>query len=150
MSQTHTPAAVPALVLRRTYAAPRQRVYDAWTKPELAEKVLGPGDVTVPEIEMDVRTGGTYRLVMLMPDGERMNVGGTYREVRAPERLSMTWRWEEDDPADELDTLLTLEFYEVAGGTELVLTHEQLASVESRDRHADGWGKILDQLASAF
>ncbi|MEA2688302.1 MAG: hypothetical protein QOD51_909 [Candidatus Eremiobacteraeota bacterium] len=150
MSQTHTPAAVPALVLRRTYAAPRQRVYDAWTKPELAAKVLGPGDVTVPEIEMDVRTGGTYRLVMLMPDGERMNVGGTYREVRAPERLSMTWRWEEDDPADELDTLLTLEFNEVAGGTELVLTHEQLASVESRDRHADGWGKILDQLASAF
>ncbi|MEA2718684.1 MAG: hypothetical protein QOJ39_548 [Candidatus Eremiobacteraeota bacterium] len=150
MSQTHTPAAVPALVLRRTYAAPRQRVYDAWTKPELAAKVLGPGDVTVPEIEMDVRTGGTYRLVMLMPDGERMNVGGTYREVRAPERLSMTWRWEEDDPADELDTLLTLEFNEVAGGTELVLTHEQLASVESRDRHADGWGKILDQLASGF
>jgi uncharacterized protein YndB with AHSA1/START domain len=149
MSETRTPAAVPALVLRRTYKAPRQRVYDAWTKPELAAKVLGPGDVTVPEIEMDVRTGGTYRLVMLMPDGERMNVGGTYREVRAPERLAMTWRWEEDDPADEFDTLLTLDFNEVAGGTELVLTHEQLASVESRDRHADGWGKILDQLANS-
>ncbi|MDB5070273.1 MAG: putative glutathione S-transferase-related transrane protein [Candidatus Eremiobacteraeota bacterium] len=147
MSETHTPVAVPALVLRRTYKAPRQRVFDAWTKPELAAKILGPGDVTVPEIEMDVRTGGTYRLVMLMPDGERMNVGGTYREVRAPERLAMTWRWEEDDPADEFDTLLTLDFNEVAGGTELVLTHEQLASVESRDRHADGWGKILDQLA---
>jgi uncharacterized protein YndB with AHSA1/START domain len=149
MSDTRTPVAVPALVLRRTYTAPRQRVFDAWTKPELAAKVLGPGDVTVPEIDMDVRTGGTYRLVMLMPDGERMNVGGTYREVRAPERLSMTWRWEEDDPADEFDTLLTLEFNEVAGGTELVLTHEQLASVESRDRHADGWGKILDQLADS-
>jgi uncharacterized protein YndB with AHSA1/START domain len=150
MSETRTPVAVPALVLRRTYTAPRQRVFDAWTKPELAAKVLGPGDVTVPEIEMDVRTGGTYRLVMLMPDGERMNVGGTYREVRAPERLSMTWRWEEDDPADEFDTLLTLDFNEVAGGTELVLTHEQLASVESRDRHADGWGKILDQLPGAL
>ena len=149
MSETRTPAAVPALILRRTYKAPRQRVFDAWTKPELAAKVLGPGDVTVPEIEMDVRTGGTYRLVMLMPDGERMNVGGTYREVRAPERLAMTWRWEEDDPADEFDTLLTLDFNEVAGGTELVLTHEQLASVESRDRHADGWGKIMDQLADA-
>ena len=149
MSNTRTQSAVPALVLRRTYKAPRQRVYDAWTEPELAAKILGPGDVTVPEIEMDVRTGGTYRLMMLMPDGERMKVGGTYREVRAPERLAMTWRWEEDDPADEFDTLLTLDFNEVAGGTELVLTHEQLSSVESRDRHADGWGKILDQIAEA-
>lgn len=150
MSQTHTPAAVPALVLRRAYAAPRQRVFDAWTKPELAARFFGPGDVTVPEIQMDVRTGGTYRIVMLMPDGERMNVSGTYREVRAPERLSMTWRWEEDDPADEFETLLTLEFNELADGTELVLTHEQLASVESRDRHADGWGKIMDALAGTL
>jgi uncharacterized protein YndB with AHSA1/START domain len=149
MSETATPA-VPALVLRRTYNAPRQRVFDAWTKPELVAKFFGPGDVTVPEIELDPRTGGTYRILMVMPDGERMNVGGTYRDVRPPERLSMTWRWEEDDPADEYDTLLTLEFNEVVGGTEVVLTHAQIASVESRDRHADGWGKILDQLAGAL
>ncbi|HTD38831.1 MAG TPA: SRPBCC domain-containing protein [Candidatus Limnocylindrales bacterium] len=150
MSETTAPVAVPALVLRRTYDAPRQRVFDAWTKPELTAKFLGPGDVTVSDIQMDARTGGTYRLVMVHSDGERMPVSGTYREVRAPERLSMTWRWEEDDPADEFDTLLTLDFNEVAGGTELVLTHEQLASVESRDRHAHGWGLILDQLAGAL
>ncbi|MDQ6926535.1 MAG: SRPBCC domain-containing protein [Candidatus Eremiobacteraeota bacterium] len=148
MNDTRVPAAVPALVLRRTYRAPRQQVFDAWTKPQLAATFLGPGDVTVPEIEMDVREGGTYRIVMLMPDGERFNVSGTYRDVRAPERLSMTWRWEEDNPAEEYDSLLTLNFNEVADGTELVLEHEQLATVESRDRHADGWGKILDELSS--
>ena len=48
----------------------------------------------------------------------------------------MTWRWEEDKPEDEHDTLLTLEFNEVDDGTELVLTHERFASVESRDSHA--------------
>jgi uncharacterized protein YndB with AHSA1/START domain len=150
MSNTRTPAAVPALVLRRTYAAPRQRVFDAWTKPELAMKFLGPGDVTVPEVRMDVRTGGAYSIVMLMPDGECMNVGGTYRDVRPPERLAMTWRWEEDKPEDEFDTLLTLEFNEVEGGTELVLTHEQFASVESRDRHEHGWTAIMEQLGPAL
>ena len=149
MNDTRVPAAVPALVLRRTYRAPRQRVFDAWTKPHIAAAFLGPGGATVPEIEMDVREGGTYRIVMLKPDGERLPVSGTYRDVRAPERLSMTWRWEEDDPAEEYDSLLTLEFNEVAGGTELVLTHEQLASVESRDRHTEGWGMILDQLSNA-
>ena len=73
MSETRTPAAVPALVLRRTYDASRQRLFDAWTKPELTVRFLGPGEVTVPELAMDVRPGGTYRLVMLMPDGERLN-----------------------------------------------------------------------------
>ncbi len=150
MNDTRVPATVPAIVLRRTYRAPRQRVFDAWTQPQLAATFLGPGDVTVPEIEMDLREGGKYRIVMLMPDGERYIVNGAYREVRAPERLSMTWRWEEDNPADEYDSLLTLEFNELPDGTELVLKHEQLATVESRDRHADGWGKILDELSGAL
>jgi uncharacterized protein YndB with AHSA1/START domain len=97
---------------------------------------------------MDARQGGTYRIVMLMPDGERYIVTGTYRDVRAPERLSMTWRWKEDDPAEEYDSLLTLVFNELPDGTELVLEHEQIATVESRDRHADGWGKILDALSA--
>ena len=146
MNDTRTPVAAPALVLRRTYAAPRQRVFDAWTKPELAVKFLGPGDVTVPEVQMDVRTGGTYTIVMLLPSGERWNVGGTYREVRPPEKLCMTWRWEEDRPEDERDTLLTLEFNELDGGTELVLTHEQFAGVESRDSHERGWTQIMEEL----
>ncbi len=147
MNSTSTPAAVPALVLRRTYAAPPQRVFDAWTKPELAARFFGPGDMTVPEIEMDVRTGGAYRIVMLHPDGERFVARGTYRDVRAPERLSMSWTWEEDDPAEEHQSLLTLQFSAVEGGTELVLTHELIKSVESRDRHAQGWSAILEQLS---
>jgi uncharacterized protein YndB with AHSA1/START domain len=150
MTDKITPVAVPAIVLRRTYAAPRQRVFDAWTKPELAMKFLGPNDVTVPKVHMDVRTGGSYSIVMILPDGARWKVGGTYREVRPPERLSMTWRWEEDDPADEHDTLLTLEFNECDGGTELVLTHEQFANADSRDRHEEGWSAIVNQLGEAL
>lgn len=149
MTETRTPVA-PALILRRRYKASRERVFAAWTKPELAVKFLGPGDVSAPEIEMDVRTGGSYRIMMLKPDGEKLFVGGTYRDVRAPERLSMTWRWEEENPADEHDSLLTLEFNDLCGETELVLTHEQLASAESRDQHEHGWGLIMDQLASAL
>ncbi len=146
MNQTQTPV-VPAIVLRRKYKAPRERVFAAWTQPGTAAKFLGPNDVTIPEVQMDVRTGGSYRITMLMPDGERWIVRGVYREVRAPERLSMTWRWEEDNKADERESLLTLDFNELGGETELVLTHEQLISVESRDRHEHGWTVILDQFA---
>jgi uncharacterized protein YndB with AHSA1/START domain len=59
----------------------------------------------------------------------------------------MTWRWEEDDPAEEYDSLLSLDFNDRNGQTELVLTHEKLASAESRARHEEGWTAIVDQLA---
>lgn len=137
---------VPALVIRRTYDAPPERVFVAWTTPELAKQFLGPNEVKAAEVDMDVRAGGTYRIVMQMPDGDRWIVGGVYREVRPGRFLQMTWRWKEDDPRDERDTLLTLEFNPHNGGTELILTHEQLASEESRTSHAHGWEAILTAL----
>jgi len=141
-------SAAPSLTLRRRYAVPRERAFAAWTDPSIAAKFFCPGDNTVKEIAMDVRPGGAYRIGMLRPDGEVWYVGGTYREVDAPARLSMTWRWEEADPKDEHDTLLTIEFNDVDGETEIVLTHAQFAGVESRDGHEHGWNLILDAFSS--
>ena len=141
---------VPALVLSRTYDAPRERVYAAWTDPAILSKFLGPGDVKCTDIELDVRQGGAFSLVMVRPDGERLPARGTYREVQPPSRLSMTWTWEEDRPEDETETLLTLEFFDRGGKTELVLTHENLASAESRENHEEGWNAILDSLPAAL
>lgn len=141
---------VPALVMRRVYDAPRERVYAAWTSPEAAASFMGPGDVKATEITMDVRVGGSYRIVMVHADGSINPVRGVYREVVAPQRLSMTWKWEEENPSDERETLLTLEFIDRVGKTELVLTHENLASVESRSNHERGWASILEELAGAL
>jgi uncharacterized protein YndB with AHSA1/START domain len=149
MTNLHSPA-VPALVLRRSYRAPRERVFAAWTHPEIAVRFFSTGDVKATDIQMDVKTGGTYSITMISPEAGRLIVRGTYREVSVPERLVMTWRWEEDDPAEEYDSLLTLDFNESNGGTELVLTHEKIASVESRDRHENGWTMIVDQLAAVL
>jgi uncharacterized protein YndB with AHSA1/START domain len=141
---------IPALVIRRTYDVAPERVYEAWTTPEVAKVFLGPNDVKAAEVQMDVRVGGTYRIVMQMPDGERWTVGGTYHEVVPGRRLQMTWRWEEDDSKDEHDTLLTLEFNPHNGGTELILTHEKFASQESRDGHLRGWEAIVDALGNVL
>ena len=149
MTDVKSPA-VPAVILRRTYKAPRERVYEAWTNPEIAARFLGPGDTVCKNIRMDVRPGGAYRLTMDSPEMGEMTVTGTYRDVQPPHRLSMTWRWREDDPAEEYDSLLTLEFHDNHGDTDFVLKHEQLASVESRDRHEHGWTLIVDQLAGVF
>jgi uncharacterized protein YndB with AHSA1/START domain len=140
-------AAVPALTLRRTYAAPRERVFAAWTNPEIAARFLSTGETKATDIRMDVKTGGTFTITMNTPESGAFVARGTYQEVIVPERLVMTWRWQEDDPAEEHESLLTLEFNERDGGTELVLTHAKLASLESRDSHEGGWTDIIDQLA---
>lgn len=137
---------VPALVIRRTYAASPQRVYEAWTDPELAQQFLCPAGMTVGNIAMDVRPGGKYRLEMVQPDGEVYAAYGEYREVQPAARLSMTWQWEEDKPEDEHETLLTLEFHPHGSGTEFILTHERLRSLESRASHAHGWTSMVEKL----
>ena len=141
---------IPSLVLSRTYDAPVERVYAAWTDPKILQKFLGPGSVKATDIETDVRVGGKYRVVMLMDDGERMVATGVYREVQVPSRLVMTWRWEEENPSNEHDTLLTLEFFDRGGKTELVLTHENFAAADSRERHEHGWNDALDKLGRSL
>lgn len=138
---------IPAAVLRRIYDVTPERMFEMWTTPEIAQQFLGPDDVKAQDVTMDVRVGGSYRIVMLMPDGERWIVKGVYRVVQPPHRLQMTWVWQEDNADEEHETLLTLEFNRHGQGTEVVLTHEQFAQLESRDGHARGWEKILDAVA---
>jgi glutathione S-transferase len=101
----------------------------------------------VTEFRADIRVGGTYRLAMLSPDGEEFAAYGEYVLVDEPSRLQYTWTWEETPPDAELETLLTIEFHDLANGTtEIVLTHERLRNVESRDAHGDGWTQVLEKL----
>lgn len=142
--------AVPALVLSRVYDASPGQVYAAWTQPEKLAKVLGAACSHVDDVTVDPRVGGAYSLVMVKENGERLPVRGTYRDVQPGRRLSMTWTWEEDDPADEQETLLTLDFHDRDGKTELVLTHERFANADSREKHSYGWTAILDELTAAL
>lgn len=138
------------LVLRRRFRAPREQVFRAWTVPEALVKWWGPGGFTVPLCEMDVREGGAWRTCMRSPDGNDYCVGGVYREIARPQRLVFTWAWEQGDPAGH-ETLVTVEFNEVADGTEIVLTHSGFASAEQRDQHNQGWSSSLDDcLAKQF
>jgi uncharacterized protein YndB with AHSA1/START domain len=149
MSQAN-PLATEKLVMRRTFGAPPERVFAAWTRPEILREFVAPGDMTVPEATLDVRDGGAYRIVMRKPDGELYIAKGTYREVSPPHKLVCTWTWEEDEPALEHETLLTLEFAPHASGTELVLTHERFRNEESLRGHQDGWTGTLANLASVL
>ena len=134
------------LNLRRTFQAPREKVFRAWTDPEELKKWWGPEGYATPSAEVDLRVGGKYRLGMRkLPDGEIFYLSGIYREVRPPERLVYTWRWEAQPEHGE--TLVTVEFREVGDSTEVVLTHERFPTETARDDHNRGWSGCLDRLA---
>jgi uncharacterized protein YndB with AHSA1/START domain len=142
-------AAVPALIVRRTFAAPRERVFAAWTRAELLRAWFTPPGSHVHAVTFDARAGGRYRIEM-SNDGESFNVGGTITEFQPPARLAFTWRWDEDDPALEFDTCVSIDFIDRGAQTEMVLTHTGLASNESRARHEHGWNGCLDNLPAAL
>jgi uncharacterized protein YndB with AHSA1/START domain len=140
-----------ALVLRlsRSFAAPRERVFRAFTAPTQLTKWWGPKGFTVPACTMDVRAGGAWHTVMRSPEGKDHIISGVYREIVPPERLVFTWAWEQDG-ARSHETVVTIELLETPGGTRLELTHELFESEDSRDRHRQGWSGCFDCLEQAL
>lgn len=136
------------LILRRHFQAPPAAVFDAWTSPEKLKQWSSPGGYTNPVAEVDLRIGGAYRIDMLAPNGVVHRVVGVYREIDRPRRLSYSWRWQTNPDRGEM--LIALDFIPTAEGTELVLTHSQLNSEDSRASHERGWIGCLAKLEAMF
>ena len=85
------------LTLERVIDAPVQRVYAAWTDPELLKQWLAPGDAVASRAVADTVVGGTFLIEMRGTDGQRWLARGVYREVAPLRRLVHTWRWEGSD-----------------------------------------------------
>ena len=92
------------LRMERTYQAPAQAVFDAWTSEEVIRRWWhAEHDWETTEAEVDLRVGGTVRVVMRNPHEDiEYGGGGNYTEVEPPTRLAFTWIWDGDDhaPAD--------------------------------------------------
>lgn len=82
------------LVFERTFDAPREKVWQAFTDPELVPRWWGPHGTTTTVAEMDVRAGGTWRFVSSAPDREDIEFFGEYLEVTPPELLRWTFMFD--------------------------------------------------------
>jgi uncharacterized protein YndB with AHSA1/START domain len=130
------------LVVTRTFNAPAHLVFEAWTRPELFKQWWIPKSMgmTLVSCEMDVRTGGKYRLGF----GDGMDFFGRYLEVTPHSRL--VWTNEESGDAGSVTTVT---FEEKAGRTLLVLS-DLYPSKEALDAAgtgaADAMGETFQQL----
>ena len=135
------------LVVTRTFNGPARIVFEAWTKPELFKRWWAPKSfgLTMLSCEMDVRLGGTYRLVFGHPASEQpMAFFGRYIEVTPPSRL--VWTNDESDAG----AVTTVTFEEQAGAT-LVVMHDLYPSKEALDDaiasgSTSGTGEQFEQL----
>ena len=136
------------LVVTRTFNGPAHIVFDAWTKPELFKRWWAPKSfgVSVISCDLDVRTGGTYRLVMGHPSSEQpMSFFGRYIEVTPHSRLVWT-----NDESEEGGAVTTVTF-EDRGGETLVTMHDLYPSKKALDDaiasgSTSGAGEQFEQL----
>ena len=106
------------IVMTRVFDAPRQMIYDAWTKPELLKRWFGPRGWSLVVCEIDLRVGGKWHFVLRGPDGKEMGMGGVYRELAPPERDVHTEKFD-DYPGESLVTGVVTES---AGKTTMTAT----------------------------
>ena len=142
-----TEPAAATLEVRRTFAASRQRVFNAWTTAEALKQWHAPENAEVQNATVDFRVGGRYLIEMRGKDGNLHVVGGEYREIDPPKRLVITWAWQTGARAS--DSIVTVEFHERGAETEVVLLHEGLMTEEERAGHRHGWVGCFEKLATA-
>jgi uncharacterized protein YndB with AHSA1/START domain len=135
------------LRLERTFNASAERVFEAWTSAEVLRRWWPAGsDWETPVAEVDVRVGGSLRLVMRSPQGEEFGGRGEYVEITPPERLVFTWTWDGHE-GHKGTQLVEVEFRPREDGTTtVVLTNRGLEDEESRRTHRQGWEASLNNL----
>ena len=140
------------LVLTRIINAPREKVYRAWTEPELIQQWFAPRPYMVTVAETDVRPGGASRIDMRGPDGMDIPGKGVYLEVVKNERLVFTDAYTKAWEPSEKPFMTVILTFEDEGGRTKYTARVRHWSVADRDAHEkmgfyQGWGQCTDQLA---
>ncbi|GMV91075.1 MAG: hypothetical protein AMXMBFR82_08530 [Candidatus Hydrogenedentota bacterium] len=147
-----------ALTITRVLDAPRERVWNAWSDPNLLQQWWGPEHFTVPVYESDFREGGQYHYCMRSPDGQDYWSIGAYQEIVPMERIVYTDSFadEKGNPvsaahygmdgnwAEEL--IVTLTFEDRDGKTRFTLRHTGLPEGQHREMCGIGWNESFDKL----
>lgn len=138
------------LNLQRTFAAPRELVFKAWTDPARLAAWWGPRGFTNPVCRFDARVGGEIYIDMQAPDGTVFPMGGTVDEIDPPSRLVFTSAALDQAGKPMFEVKTTAEFSEADGGTELNLSVRVVSAPAGAEVYLrgmeEGWSMSLDKL----
>lgn len=156
------------IIIERVFDVPVEKVWKAWTDPEMIKKWWGPKGFTAPVVEVDFRVGGKYLYCMRGAPREGAAVAdfwstGTYKEIVPYNKIVST-----DSFADEkgnivpstyygmegftLEMLVIFEFEDLGGKTKLILTHSGIENIDQtvKENMEEGWNQSLDKLEESL
>jgi uncharacterized protein YndB with AHSA1/START domain len=139
------------LELTRLLEAAPEKVYRAWTEPELVKRWFAPRPWTTPHVELDVRPGGGLLFVLRSPEGEDMPHRGVYLEVVPGKRLVWTDAYSRAWEPSGKPFFTAILTFEDEGGRTRYRARALHWTVEDREAHEkmgfhEGWGQCADQL----
>lgn len=138
------PESLTLIVHRRIKASP-DRLFRAWTDAEEFVRWWGPKDVVCERADIDLRVGGAYSIAHRLPDGRLITISGAFEMIEPPSRIVYSWRIH---PGAEATSRVIVAFLPRDGETEVVVTHERIASEEIAADHERGWDGCLEGLAA--
>lgn len=133
----------PEFRTSRVFDAPKHLVWEAWSRPEYVSRWFTPAPLTTPSCEVDLRTGGVFRLVMRMPDGAEHPMDARFTEVVPGERIEFEATIEGD-----LRVHTRVVFTETDGKTRLDVLQVYAYEHEAIRGAPEGWALTLDQLGA--
>jgi uncharacterized protein YndB with AHSA1/START domain len=141
------------LILTRPIDAPPEKVYRAWTEPELMKQWFAPLPWTIANVEHDVRPGGASLMVMRSPEGAEFPMRGVYLEVVPNQRLVFTDAYTEAwQPSEKPFMTVEITFGDGGGKTNYMarVRHWSVADREAHEKMGfhTGWAQCAEQLAA--
>lgn len=151
------------IVIERVFDAPRERVFDAFTKAEHLRKWWGPGDVTVPIAEFEARAGGRLFFGERAPDGTMNYIAGVVREIERPTKLTIAIHYADEKkgrvppppraglPGSWQGEIVSTVTFVAEGQRTRIIVRQSLWSVTAEwgEKARLGWGESLDKLEQA-
>ncbi len=132
--------------MARTFNAPRQLVWDAWTQAEHLVNWWGPKGMNTKVEELDFREGGSWKYTMVMPDGNEFVTEGTFIEIKEPEKLVTS----ADFKPMTVDVVLTVLFEDLGEQTKMTFSvahkTEEYRQQQEEMGFRNGWGSTFDRL----
>lgn len=148
-----TPSSDRELVLTRLIDVPREKLFRAWTEPELVKQWFVPAPWTIARAEMDVRPGGRSLVVMRSPEDQDFPNHGVYLEVVKDEKIVFTDAYTEAWQPSEKPFFTGIITFEDEGGKTRYTARALHWTAVAREEHEkmgfhEGWGICADQLAA--
>ena len=137
---------IPAVKVNRTFNAPCDRVFKAWTDQNELKNWFFPSEgYTIPFAEINLRKNTRFRIAMKDSKGNTDLIGGIIKQLVIPEKLGYTWA-QNGGGTQQRKTFVSIEFMDKDGKTDVQLIHEDFPDEKMRESYEKRWNSLFDQL----